>query len=101
MRATLRSARKSLPALDYTRSDSSAQLPRVGPFAQPGLREALAVGVVEQDPPLLAGPDGVGADHARPLDLEEKAAGPAGLGDQRLVQRRLFRVELVVPAQDG
>src|SRR4051812_18159016 len=48
----------------------------VGALAEPRLGEALPGGVVEQEPPLLAGPDGVGLDAARALHLEQQAAGP-------------------------
>src|SRR5262249_16177432 len=78
---------------------SGGELERVGRLTQPRFREAQAGGVVEEDAVLLAGPDGEGAEQARPLDLEEQAARPARARDQGALLRRLRGVGLVVGTQ--
>src|SRR5262249_38134032 len=91
-----RAPRARVPA---GRSTGARELSWVGPFGQPRLGETLPGGVVEQDAVFVPGPEGVGLDQARALDVEEQAAGPAGANQQLLAQGRLARVELVVPAE--
>ena len=79
---------------------SAGELHRVGRLAEADDGEALPGGVVEQDAVFLARPDGVGAEQPRSLHLEEQAARPAAALDHRPPQRRLARVEAVVPALD-
>src|SRR5262249_12501009 len=55
--------------------------------------------VIQDDAILLARLDGIGLDHARPLDLEEQSAGPARARDDGLAQGGLGWVKLIVVAQ--
>src|SRR6266851_2589898 len=80
---------------------SPRQANGIGCLAQAGLSKAVAGRVVEEDAVFLARPDGVGFHEARSLYLEEKAAWPAGTGDDGLVEGGLTRVELIVAAQYG
>jgi len=67
------------------------------------LGEALTIAVVEENPVLQAGPQGIIADLAWSLDLKEQAAGLVGASDQALKKGRLLRIELIVgtkPLQD-
>lgn len=75
------------------------QLARIGCFTETHLGEALTVRIVKEDAILLAGPDGIGFDHARPLHLKEETARTPRTLDCALVHGGLLWIELIVSAQ--
>ena len=64
------------------------------------LAEAFAGRVVQQNPILVPGPDGIVLEQPRSLDLQEKSARFAAPFDQVVRERRLGRIEMIAEAED-
>jgi hypothetical protein len=60
--------------------------------------EARAARVIEEQAILLGGPNGVGLQQPRSSGLKEEAAGPAASSDERFMQRRLLRIQVILAA---